>query len=150
MYNQCTPRHIRGSPEEVANVAALALNSGASPLLSPHGFTLMIPYIGNAAILKGGKESACTAAAPARAIQAAFIQSVETRAEVAALLAQDRCISTLLSRAGATRSCGPFNTPHVFPSWGTRTASAIYPDDAADGAKAQRIVLNAKVCTCVD
>ena len=66
-----------------------------------------MPGSGNVAILKGGKESARTAAVLACAIQAAllrtalpptFVQTVETGAEVAALLAQDRYIDLVIPR----------------------------------------------------
>ena len=70
--------------------------------------TLTTPGSGNAAILKGGKESARTATALARTIQAAlehtalpptFVQTVETRAEVTVLLlVQDRYIDLVIPR----------------------------------------------------
>ena len=57
---------------------------------------------GYAAILKGGKESAHTTAELARTIQLLLrAQTVETRAEVSALLRTGT--STWSSRAGATR-----------------------------------------------
>ena len=95
-------------PEVIVNIAALALKSGTctnqalsfTPLLSPKCYThksisRTYAYTGNAAILKGGKESTRTAAELARTIQAAlartalpgaFIQTVKTRTEATALL----------------------------------------------------------------
>ena len=92
----------------IVNIAALALKSGTctnqalsfTPLLSPKCYThksisRTYAYTGNAAILKGGKESTRTAAELARTIQAAlartalpgaFIQTVKTRTEATALL----------------------------------------------------------------
>ena len=76
------------------------------------------------------------------------MQTIETRAEVAALLAQDRCISTMSSRAGATRSCGPFNTPHVFPSWGTRTASVRLTSTKQRTARRRSASCSMPRCVC--
>jgi glutamate-5-semialdehyde dehydrogenase len=116
-------------PEVIVNIAALALKSGTCTTTKLYHSThpSSVPYAthltckisrthactGNAAILKGGKESARTAAELARTIQAAlarttlpgaFIQTVETRAEVTALLsqAQDRYIDLVIP-TGATR-----------------------------------------------
>ncbi|KAN0130230.1 Aldehyde/histidinol dehydrogenase [Lactarius tabidus] len=123
-------------PEVVVNVAALALKSG------------------NAAILKGGKESARTAAALARAIQAAlartalptaFVQTVETRAEVAALLAQDRYIDLVIPR-GSNALVRSIQHSTRIPVMGHADGlCAIYLDEAADREKAQRVVLDAKI-----
>ncbi|KAF8141829.1 glutamate-5-semialdehyde dehydrogenase [Boletus edulis] len=76
-------------PEVVVNIAALAIKSG------------------NAAILKGGKESNRTTAELAKAISeglrrsslpATYIQTVQTRAEVSALLALDQFIDLVIPR----------------------------------------------------
>jgi glutamate-5-semialdehyde dehydrogenase len=89
-------------PEVIVNIAALALKSGTctknQDFISPHPPPRPVPHTlltdacpGNAAIIKGGKESTRTAAELARTIQAAlvctalpetFIQTVETHAEV--------------------------------------------------------------------
>ncbi|KAI9448770.1 gamma-glutamyl phosphate reductase [Lactarius psammicola] len=123
-------------PEVVINVAALALKSG------------------NAAILKGGKESTRTAAALARAIQtalartalpSAFVQAVETRAEVAALLAQDRYIDLVIPR-GSNALVRSIQHSTRIPVMGHADGlCAIYLDADADREKAQRVVLDAKV-----
>ena len=106
-------------------------------------------------ILKGGKESARTAAALARAIQAAlartalpntFVQAVETRAEVAALLAQDRYIDLVIPR-GSNALVRSIQHATRIPVMGHADGlCAIYLDAAADCEKAQRIVLDSKVC----
>lgn len=76
-------------PEVIVNIASLAIKSG------------------NAAILKGGKESKHTAAVLARCIADALqksdlpthvIQTVETRAEIQTLLHQDRYIDLVIPR----------------------------------------------------
>lgn len=123
-------------PEVVVNVAALALKSG------------------NAAILKGGKESARTAAALSRAIQAAlartalpsaFVQAVETRAEVAALLAQDRHIDLVIPR-GSNALVRAVQHATRIPVMGHADGlCAIYLDADADRETALRVVLDAKV-----
>lgn len=123
-------------PEVVVNVAALALKSG------------------NAVILKGGRESARTAAALARAIQtalartvlpSAFVQAVETRAEVAALLAQDRHIDLVIPR-GSNALVRAIQHSTRIPVMGHADGlCAIYLDAGADREKALRVVLDAKV-----
>lgn len=76
-------------PEVIVNIAALAIKSG------------------NAAILKGGKESVNTAAVMARVLADAlasteiprdFIQTVETREDVAGLLQQDKYVDLIIPR----------------------------------------------------
>ena len=157
MSNRRAPCHLRAAPRSGCQRRSALPQIRCFPSSLPHWLTLTTPGSGNAAILKGEKESAYTTAALARAIRAvlthtvlppAFVQTVETRAEVAALLARIG-ISTLSFRAGATRSCRPSNTPRAFPSWGTRDGlCAINPNEASDGMKAQRVVLDAKVRTC--
>ncbi|KAN0060050.1 glutamate-5-semialdehyde dehydrogenase [Thecaphora frezii] len=76
-------------PEVIINIASLAIKSG------------------NAAILKGGKESKHTAAVMAKVVAEALastplpsdlVQTVETRSDVAALLHQDRYIDLVIPR----------------------------------------------------
>ncbi|EPQ29877.1 uncharacterized protein PFL1_02550 [Pseudozyma flocculosa PF-1] len=76
-------------PEVIINIASLAIKSG------------------NAAILKGGKESKHTAAVMAKVVAAALattplpsdlVQTVETRGDVAALLHQDRYVDLVIPR----------------------------------------------------
>lgn len=77
-------------PEVIVNIASLAIKSG------------------NAAILKGGKESKATAAVMSRVLASALasteslptdlIQTVETRQDVADLLHQDRYIDLVIPR----------------------------------------------------
>ncbi|KAI9433530.1 gamma-glutamyl phosphate reductase [Lactarius indigo] len=144
-------------PEVVINVAALALKSGfVLPSLSPKKKKISHSWYppGNAAILKGGKESARTAAALARAIQTAlartalppaFVQAVETRAEVAALLAQDRYIDLVIPR-GSNALVRSIQHSTRIPVMGHADGlCAIYLDASADREKAQRVVLDAKI-----
>merc|ERR1711939_1245364 len=105
-------------PEVIVNITALAIKSG------------------NAAILKGGKESLHTQKVMSRVIQSAlsttqlppaYIQTVSSRSEVAALLDQDRFIDLLIPIMGhADGIC------------------AIYIDDSADQKKAARVVVDSK------
>jgi glutamate-5-semialdehyde dehydrogenase len=124
-------------PEVIVNIAALALKSG------------------NAAILKGGKESARTATELVRTIQAAlartalpgaFIQTVETRAEVTALLSQDRYIDLVIPR-GSNALVREIQHSTRIPVMGHADGlCAIYLDESADREKAKRIVVDSKVC----
>jgi len=116
---------------------------------------LMDASTGNAAILKGGKESARTAAELARTIQAAlartalpgtFIQTVETRAEVTALLSQDRYIDLVIPR-GSNALVREIQHSTRIPVMGHADGlCAIYLDESADREKAKRVVVDAKVC----
>jgi gamma-glutamyl phosphate reductase len=113
---------------------------------------------GNAAILKGGKESARTTAELARTIQTSlarngplpdtFIQTVETRAEVSALLAQDQYIDLVIPR-GSNALVREIQRGTRIPVMGHADGiCAIYLDESADGQKAKRVVLDAKVGSC--
>ncbi|KAG8801809.1 hypothetical protein FRC17_006545, partial [Serendipita sp. 399] len=87
-------------PEVVVNIASLAIKSGGLGGYF-HGFTLMtlgFSLVGNAAILKGGKESSHSSKILAECIRNAlsrsnisedFIQVVQTREEISELLEQD-------------------------------------------------------------
>ncbi|KAI0251740.1 gamma-glutamyl phosphate reductase [Lactifluus subvellereus] len=123
-------------PEVVVNIAALALKSG------------------NAAILKGGKESARTAAELTRTIQAAlartalpetFVQTVETRAEVAALLSQDRYIDLVIPRGSNALVRSIQQSTRIAVMGHADGLCAIYLDESADREKATRIVVDAKI-----
>ena len=110
--------------------------------------------IGNAAILKGGKESARTAAELARTIQAAlartalpgtFIQTVETRAEVAALLSQDRYIDLVIPRGCNALVREIQQSTRIAVMGHADGLCAIYLDETADREKATRVVVDSKV-----
>ncbi|KAI0272320.1 gamma-glutamyl phosphate reductase [Gloeopeniophorella convolvens] len=123
-------------PEVVVNIAALALRSG------------------NAAILKGGKESARTAAELTRSIQSAlartrlpvaFIQTVETRAEVAALLAQDRYIDLVIPRGSNALVRDIQNSTRIPVMGHADGLCTVYLDESADREKAKRVVVDSKI-----
>ncbi|KAH9975674.1 gamma-glutamyl phosphate reductase [Lactifluus volemus] len=123
-------------PEVIINIAALALKSG------------------NAAILKGGKESTRTTAELTRTIQAAlgrtalpgtFIQTVETRAEVTALLDQDRYIDLVIPRGSNALVRSIQQSTRIAVMGHADGLCAIYLDESADREKAKRIVVDAKI-----
>ena len=110
--------------------------------------------LGNAAILKGGKESARTAAELARTIQAAlartalpeaFIQTVETRAEVTALLSQDRYIDLVIPRGSNALVREIQHNTRIAVMGHADGICAIYLDESADREKAKRVVVDSKV-----
>lgn len=114
----------------------------------------MLARIGNAAILKGGKESARTAAELARTIQAAlartalpeaFIQTVETRAEVTALLSQDRYIDLVIPRGSNALVREIQHSTRIAVMGHADGICAIYLDESADREKAKRVVVDSKV-----
>lgn len=158
-------------PEVIVNIAALALKSGMCKQYQytrafyhslthnhppPVPSTDMQNFTGNAAILKGGKESARTAAELARTIQAAlartalpgaFIQTVETRAEVATLLSQDQYIDLVIPR-GSNALVREIQHSTRIPVMGHADGlCAIYLDESADREKAKRVVVDSKVCS---
>ncbi|KAI0083478.1 gamma-glutamyl phosphate reductase [Irpex rosettiformis] len=123
-------------PEVVVNIAALAIKSG------------------NAAILKGGKESNETAQLLSQAIQSAlsktsipstYIQSIQTRAEVSALLEQDRYIDLVIPRGSNSLVRSIQNSTRIPVMGHADGLCAVYLDKAADPAKAIRVAVDSKV-----
>jgi glutamate-5-semialdehyde dehydrogenase len=91
----------------------------------------------------------------ARTIQAAlahsalpgtFIQSVETRAEVTALLSQDRYIDLVIPRGSNTLVREIQYNTWIAVMGHADVICAIYLDESADREKAKHVVVDAKVC----
>ncbi|KAK2463619.1 hypothetical protein APHAL10511_004370 [Amanita phalloides] len=122
-------------PEVVVNIAALAIKSG------------------NSAILKGGKESNRTTELLAQAIAGGlaktalpetYVQTVETRAEVSALLDLDQYISLVIPR-GSNSLVRHIQSNTRIPVMGHADGlCSVYLDEAADVEKAIRIVVDSK------
>lgn len=112
-------------------------------------------YIGNAAILKPGKETVHTTTVLSQLIQQAlsttdfpptFIQTVSTRSEISSLLAQDKLIDLVMPRGGAelVRS---IKEQTKIPVMGHADGLChAFLDESADFVKAERVVLDSKVC----
>ncbi|KIY45719.1 gamma-glutamyl phosphate reductase [Fistulina hepatica ATCC 64428] len=122
-------------PEVVVNIASLAVKSG------------------NAAILKGGKESVRTATLLAQAIQAGlsktqipgtYIQSIHTRAEVSSLLELDQYIDLVIPRGSNSLVRSIQNSTRIPVMGHADGLCHVYVDASADFAKAQRVVLDSK------
>ena len=123
-------------PEVIVNITALAIKSG------------------NAAILKGGKESLHTQKVMSRVIQSAlsttqlppaYIQTVSSRSEVAALLDQDRFIDLVIPRGSNSLVKSIQNSTRIPVMGHADGICAIYIDDSADQKKAARVVVDSKV-----
>ncbi|KAI6010678.1 gamma-glutamyl phosphate reductase [Pisolithus orientalis] len=123
-------------PEVVVNIAALAIKSG------------------NAAILKGGKESTRTTLLLSRVISeglaqatlpSTYIQSIQTRAEVSALLALDQYIDLVIPRGGNSLVRNIQNSTRIPVMGHADGLCHVYLDESADPEKAVRIVLDSKV-----
>lgn len=123
-------------PEVIANITALAIKSG------------------NAAILKGGKESLNTFKAMASVINDVLakktdvpsnaIQLIATRSEVNDLLSQDRYIDLVIPR-GSNRLVRTIKDNTKIPVLGHASGiCSIYVDEYADIDKACRILVDAK------
>jgi len=122
-------------PEVVVNITALAIKSG------------------NSAILKGGKESALTSAALSACIRSAlsqtslhpdYIQTVQTREEIASLLDQDRYIDLVIPR-GSNALVRNIQSSTKIPVMGHADGiCSVYIDKDADLEKAKRIVVESK------
>ncbi|KAK0728474.1 glutamate-5-semialdehyde dehydrogenase [Lasiosphaeria miniovina] len=122
-------------PEVIANIAALAVKSG------------------NAAILKGGKESTESFVAISRAISAALertrvpnaaIQLVTTRDAIPQLLAQERHIDLVIPR-GSNELVRYIKGNTRIPVLGHADGlCSIYLDETADPEKAADVVVDAK------
>jgi glutamate-5-semialdehyde dehydrogenase len=109
---------------------------------------------GNAAILKGGKESIHTAtllssliseALSSTSIPPTFIQSVSTRSEISSLLAQDRYIDLVMPRGGNELVRSIQNNTRIPVMGHADGICAVYLDATADEAKAVRITVESKV-----
>ena len=111
---------------------------------------------GNAAILKGGKESNRTTVELAKAISkglqqsslpAAYIQTVQTRAEVSALLALDQLIDLVIPR-GSNKLVRDIQYNTRIPVMGHADGIChVYLHQDADPEKAVRVVVDSKVGT---
>ncbi|KAH3667382.1 hypothetical protein OGAPHI_003031 [Ogataea philodendri] len=123
-------------PEVIANITALAIKSG------------------NAAILKGGKESLNTFQAMANVINSTLdtetkvpknaIQLVSTRGEVGDLLNQDRYIDLVIPR-GSNELVRNIKENTKIPVLGHADGiCSIYVDKDADLEKAKRILVDSK------
>lgn len=123
-------------PEVVISIAALAIKSG------------------NAAILKGGKESTHTTNVLSSVIQASLaathypsslIQTVSTRAEISSLLSQDKYIDLVMPRGG-NALVKSIKEQTKIPVMGHADGiCSIFLDETASEAKVLRIVRDAKV-----
>lgn len=122
-------------PEVIANISALAIKSG------------------NCAILKGGQSSYQTFKAIAEVVNAALgkssvpdkaIQLIQSRGEVSDLLAQDKYIDLVIPR-GSNQLVLDIKNNTKIPVLGHADGIChIYVDEAADIAKACRIVVDSK------
>ena len=147
-------------PEVVVNIASLAIKSGEFflfiknfciyPLLTSQTW----PTTGNAAILKGGKESnrttlllsnAITAALSKTAIPESYMQVIQTRAEVASLLQLDQYIDLVIPR-GSNSLVRSIQSNTRIPVMGHADGlCSVYLDENAEEEKAIRIVVDSKV-----
>ncbi|GAA5846413.1 hypothetical protein JCM9279_001364 [Rhodotorula babjevae] len=122
-------------PEVIVNITALAIKSG------------------NAAILKGGKESLHTQAAMTTVIQAAlsttalpraYIQTVSSRSEIASLLSQDRYIDLVIPR-GSNSLVRSIQNDSRIPVMGHADGlCAVFIDESAVEKKAINVVVDSK------
>ncbi len=122
-------------PEVIANITALAIK------------------LGNAVVLKGGKElyetfkamSECVARTLAQtSVPAAAVQLVQLRADVSGLLLQDRYIDLVIPR-GSNALVRSIKENTKIPVLGHADGiCSVYVDALADLAKAQRIVVDSK------
>ncbi|KAI6024431.1 gamma-glutamyl phosphate reductase [Pisolithus marmoratus] len=131
-------------PEVVVNIAALAIKSDRN----------RFHFQGNAAILKGGKESTRTTLLLSRVISeglaqttlpSTYIQSIQTRAEVSALLALDRYIDLVIPRGSNSLVKNIQNNTRIPVMGHADGICHVYLDESADLDKAIRIVLDSKV-----
>ena len=121
-----------------------------SPLLTSRTW----PTIGNAAILKGGKESnrttlllsnAITAALSQTAIPETYIQAIQTRAEVASLLKLDQYIDLVIPRGSNSLVRSIQNDTRIPVMGHADGLCSVYLDEHAEEEKAIRVVVDSKV-----
>ncbi|EKM81652.1 hypothetical protein AGABI1DRAFT_69985 [Agaricus bisporus var. burnettii JB137-S8] len=123
-------------PEVVVNIATLAIKSG------------------NAAILKGGKESMRTAVLLADAITSGlaktnlpptYIQTIQTRDEVSSLLSLDRYIDLVIPRGSNALVKNIQNNTRIPVMGHSDGLCSVFLDESADEQKAVRVVVDSKV-----
>ncbi|KZS94619.1 glutamate-5-semialdehyde dehydrogenase [Sistotremastrum niveocremeum HHB9708] len=122
-------------PEVVVNIATLAIKSG------------------NAAILKGGKESSRTASLLGETIQSAlsktsipsaYIQTIQTREEVSSLLALDEYIDLVIPRGSNALVKNIQNSTRIPVMGHADGICHVYLDESADEETALRVVVDSK------
>lgn len=141
-------------PEVVVNIAALAIKSGRPVISSLSYVYTNRPLSGNAAILKGGKESNHTTHLLAKAISqglsqtslpSTYVQAIQTRAEVSALLDLDRYIDLVIPRGGNSLVKAIQNSTRIPVMGHADGLCHVYLDESADSQKAVRVVVDSKV-----
>ena len=114
----------------------------------------LVIYLGNAAILKPGKESLHTTSILSSIIQTAlattafpstFIQTVSTRDEISALLSQDKYIDLVMPRGGAALVRSIKDQTKIPVMGHADGLCHAYLDESANREKAERVVLDSKV-----
>jgi glutamate-5-semialdehyde dehydrogenase len=122
-------------PEVVVNIAALAIKSG------------------NAAILKGGKESSRTtrllssvisSGLSRSALPSTYIQTIQTRAEVSALLDLDQYIDLVIPRGSNSLVKNIQNNTRIPVMGHADGICSVYLDESAQLEKAIRVVVDSK------
>lgn len=115
---------------------------------------LTFASVGNAAILKGGKESIHTQNVMTRVIQSAlsttslppaYIQTVSTRSEIASLLSQDRYIDLVIPRGSNSLVRSIQNGTRIPVMGHADGLCAVFVDESAVEKKAINVVVDSKV-----
>lgn len=117
-------------------------------------YGLFLSYPGNAAILKGGKESSETTTAISHTIRMAlsqtslpvnYIQTVQTRAEISSLLELDKYIDLVIPR-GSNALVSSIQRNSRIPVMGHADGlCTVFLDATANKEKAIRVVVDSKV-----
>ncbi|KAI0369838.1 ALDH-like protein [Pilatotrama ljubarskyi] len=111
-------------------------------------------YAGNAAILKGGKDSTETTRLLSKAIQTAlsktaisstYIQAIQTRAEVPALLDLDQYIDLVIPHGSNSLVRNIQNNTRIPVMGHAGGLCSVYVGESADVKKAARIVMDPKI-----
>lgn len=110
--------------------------------------------IGNAAILKPGRESVHTSTFLSQLISQAlsttpfpttFIQTVSTRSEITSLLAQDQYIDLVMPRGGKELVRGIKENTKITVMGHADGVCHAFLDESAEMRKAERVVVDGKV-----
>ena len=153
MPDRRTARHLRGTPGGRGQYSSFGYQVWYVIYYSTIVYNSYYQP-GNAAILKGGKESARTTQLISEAIQSAlsrtelpatYIQTVQTRAEVSSLLALDQYIDLVIPR-GSNELVRNIQNNTRIPVMGHADGLCnVYLDEKADKEKAVRIAVDSKV-----
>lgn len=157
MPDRCPARYLRSTARGRGQYRCLGYQVRCVAALEHARYILSYlkcRILGNAAILKGGKESNRTTLLLSRAISAGlaqtaipekYIQAIQTRTEVASLLELDHYIDLVIPRGSNSLVKSIQNSTRIPVMGHADGLCSVYLDESADHEKAIRVTVDSKV-----